>query len=71
MSHRIGRFGILERENATLLNAMLRPLAERTLTGFQAAAPSNLFISQNDGTAMRAGSAAQLPIFTVASGPDQ
>ncbi len=69
MSHRIGRFGILERENATLLNAMLRPLAERTVAGFQAAVPANLFISQNDGTAMRAESAAQLPIFTVASGP--
>ncbi len=69
LSHRIGRFGILERENATLLNAMLRPLAERTVAGFQAAVPSNLYISQNDGTAMRAESAAQLPIFTVASGP--
>ena len=69
MSHRIGRFGILERENATLLNAMLRPLAERTVAGFQAAVPANLFISQNDGTAMRAESAATLPIFTVASGP--
>ncbi len=69
LSHRIGRFGILERENATLLNAMLRPLAARTVAGFQAAVPTNLFISQNDGTAMRAESAAQLPIFTVASGP--
>jgi N-methylhydantoinase A/oxoprolinase/acetone carboxylase beta subunit len=69
LSHRIGRFGILERENATLLNAMLRPLAERTVAGFQAAVPAHLFISQNDGTAMRAESAAQLPIFTVASGP--
>jgi N-methylhydantoinase A/oxoprolinase/acetone carboxylase beta subunit len=68
-SHRIGRFGILERENATMLNAMLRPLAERTTAGFNAAVPANLFISQNDGTAMRAESAAQLPIFTVASGP--
>ena len=48
---------------------MLRPLAERTVAGFQAAVPANLFISQNDGTAMRAESAATLPIFTVASGP--
>jgi N-methylhydantoinase A/oxoprolinase/acetone carboxylase beta subunit len=69
LSHRVGRFGILERENATLLNAMLRRLAERTVASFEAAIPSNLFISQNDGTAMRAESAAQLPIFTVASGP--
>src|SRR5690242_2274636 len=43
LSHRIGRFGILERENATLLNAMLRPLATRTLNAYQSAVPANLF----------------------------
>jgi N-methylhydantoinase A/oxoprolinase/acetone carboxylase beta subunit len=69
MSHRIGRFGILERENATLLNAMLRPLAARTLAAYQAAVPVNLFISQNDGTVVRSENAAEAPIFTVASGP--
>ncbi|MFI5395497.1 MAG: hydantoinase/oxoprolinase N-terminal domain-containing protein [Candidatus Binatia bacterium] len=69
LSHRIGRFGILERENATLLNAMLRPLAARTVAAYRAAVPGALFISQNDGTVMRADGAAELPVFTLASGP--
>jgi N-methylhydantoinase A/oxoprolinase/acetone carboxylase beta subunit len=69
LSHRIGRFGILERENATLLNAMLRPLATRTLAAYQSAVPANLFISQNDGTVMAGMRAAEAPIFTIASGP--
>lgn len=69
LAHRIGRFGILERENATLLNAMLRPLAARTIEAYRDAVPANLFISQNDGTVLRSSNAAELPIFTVASGP--
>jgi N-methylhydantoinase A/oxoprolinase/acetone carboxylase beta subunit len=69
LSHRIGRFGILERENATLLNAMLRPLAEQTLGRLRAAISGRLFISQNDGTTAPAAATAELPIFTVASGP--
>jgi N-methylhydantoinase A/oxoprolinase/acetone carboxylase beta subunit len=69
LSHRIGRFGILERENATLINAMLRPLAARTIAAYRAALPSALFMSQNDGTVMRAEQASELPVFTLASGP--
>jgi N-methylhydantoinase A/oxoprolinase/acetone carboxylase beta subunit len=69
LSHRIGRFGILERENSTLMNAMLRPLAARTLRAYQAAVPGGLFISQNDGTVMQGDRAAEAPIFAVASGP--
>lgn len=69
LSHQIGRFGILERENATLLNAMLCPLAARTVTAYRVAVPGALFISQNDGTVMRADRAADLPVFTLASGP--
>ena len=69
LSHRIGRFGILERENAALLNAMLRPLATRTVAAYRSAIPGNLFISQNDGTVMVGTRAVEAPIFTVASGP--
>jgi N-methylhydantoinase A/oxoprolinase/acetone carboxylase beta subunit len=69
LSHRIERFGILERENATLLNAMLRRLATRTVAGYRAAVSDVLFVSQNDGTVMRADRAAELPVFTLASGP--
>jgi N-methylhydantoinase A/oxoprolinase/acetone carboxylase beta subunit len=69
MSHRIGRFGILERENATLLNAMLQPLAARTIAAYREAVSTRLFISQNDGTVVRSDNASEMPIFTVASGP--
>jgi N-methylhydantoinase A/oxoprolinase/acetone carboxylase beta subunit len=69
MSHRIGRFGIVERENATLLNAMLQPLAARTIAAYRDAVSTRLFISQNDGTVVRSDSASEMPIFTVASGP--
>jgi N-methylhydantoinase A/oxoprolinase/acetone carboxylase beta subunit len=69
LSHQIGRFGILERENATLLNAMLCPLAARTVAAYHTAVASTLFISQNDGTVMCADRAADLPVFTLASGP--
>jgi N-methylhydantoinase A/oxoprolinase/acetone carboxylase beta subunit len=52
-----------------LLNAMLRPLAARTVAAYRAAVPGALYISQNDGTVMRADQAADLPVFTIASGP--
>lgn len=69
LSHRIGRFGILERENATLLNAVLRPLATRTIASYRRSVADTLYISQNDGTTMRAEEAEALPVFTIASGP--
>jgi N-methylhydantoinase A/oxoprolinase/acetone carboxylase beta subunit len=69
LSHRIGRFGILERENATLLNAMLRPLATRAFAAYREVARGTLFISQNDGTTKRALAAEELPIFSISSGP--
>jgi N-methylhydantoinase A/oxoprolinase/acetone carboxylase beta subunit len=69
LAHHIGRFGILERENATLLNAMLRPLASRAFRAYREASRGALFISQNDGTTKRAEAAEELPIFSVSSGP--
>ena len=59
LSQELGRLGLLERENAAVMNACLRPLAERTVDAFQAAIDelqidAPLFISQNDGTLMSA-----------------
>lgn len=73
-SHRIGRLGLLERENAAALNASLRPLARRVIESFEAAVSvlnieAPVFISQNDGTVMSASMARELPILTIASGP--
>src|SRR5439155_3379210 len=54
LSHDLGRIGLLERENAALLNAALGDLARRTVAGFtQAIAASGitapLYLTQNDG----------------------
>lgn len=74
LSHQIGRVGLLERENATALNACLGPLAARTIASIAralaAVAPAaRLYLTQNDGTLMRADDAKRAPVLTVASGP--
>jgi N-methylhydantoinase A/oxoprolinase/acetone carboxylase beta subunit len=74
LSSTIGRIGLLERENAAIMNASLRELAIKTVSGFkQALADMNItapfFISQNDGTLMNADFAADYPVLTFASGP--
>lgn len=59
LSHEIGHMGLLERENAAILNECLKPLCAVTLSGFQAAVSSlgfgecPLFLTQNDGTLAR------------------
>lgn len=74
ISSEIGRIGLLERENATVMNACLRILAADTIDSFQAALSDigiegHLFISQNDGTLMSAEFARRMPVATFASGP--
>src|SRR5271157_2071255 len=70
----LGRIGLLERENAALLNAALIDLARKTVAGFTAAIAASridapLYLTQNDGAVMEAGAAAALPVITFASGP--
>lgn len=72
-SHSIGGIGLLERENATILNASILTLARRTVNAFcQAMAQLQLncplYLTQNDGTLTDAATAAELPIRTFASG---
>src|SRR5204862_5855629 len=55
LSHELGRLGLLERENAALLNAALIDLARVTIAGFRDAIAASgieapLYITQNDGT---------------------
>lgn len=74
LSHQNGRIGILERENASTLNACLSNIARHTIRGFRRALEelgldARLFLSQNDGTLMDADFAARFPVFTIASGP--
>lgn len=73
-SHAIGNVGLLERENATILNASILALAKKTVRAFvnamaQLHLTCQLFLTQNDGTLTDAETAAKYPIKTFASGP--
>ncbi|KIJ29231.1 hypothetical protein M422DRAFT_37035 [Sphaerobolus stellatus SS14] len=72
-SRNVGQVGLLERENASILNASIMAFARRTISGFQRAIrrlglSCPLFLTQNDGTLTSAQSAAKLPIRTFSSG---
>jgi N-methylhydantoinase A/oxoprolinase/acetone carboxylase beta subunit len=74
LSHRLGRIGLLERENATLLNACLIELARTTTRAFAQALrvsgiTAPLYLTQNDGTVMLAEVAQAYPVYSFASGP--
>ncbi|TCC17404.1 hydantoinase/oxoprolinase N-terminal domain-containing protein [Kribbella speibonae] len=74
MSHEIGRIGLLERENATIINAALRELAASIVDGLSGAVAGHgisapLYLSQNDGTLMDVDFARRYPVATFASGP--
>ena len=74
LSCEVGRLGLLERENATILNAALLGLASRTIDRFERAIAEaglacGFSISQNDGTLMAAADARRFPVLTFASGP--
>ncbi|NVN10984.1 hydantoinase/oxoprolinase N-terminal domain-containing protein [Nguyenibacter vanlangensis] len=74
LSHRLGRIGLLERENVALLNATLQPLARRTIDAFIAALRASgiaapLFLTRNDGTVAHAAGVYAVPVYCFASGP--
>jgi len=74
LSHELGRIGLLERENAALLNASLIPLADRTTRAFTDAVERSgidapLYLTQNDGTVLRAEQAKAYPVYSFSSGP--
>ncbi|TYP54221.1 hydantoinase/oxoprolinase family protein [Thermosediminibacter litoriperuensis] len=75
MSHEISSLGLLERENATVLNAMLVEVARTTANGFKEAlkreglTEARVYLCQNDGTLMSIEYAMRYPILTIACGP--
>ncbi len=74
LSHDIGRIGLIERENAAIMNSALLFLAERVVESFRRALQaldiaSPFFISQNDGTLSDPAAVARFPVSTFASGP--
>jgi len=66
--------GLLERENAAILNACLGDLAQTIVKSFRKSLEemeidAPFYLSQNDGTLMSAEFAEKYPVLTFASGP--
>jgi N-methylhydantoinase A/oxoprolinase/acetone carboxylase beta subunit len=73
LSSEIGRIGLLERENAAIMNTCLRPLSGEVVAAFRAAITEiglacPFYLTQNDGTLMDAAFAERFPVLTFASG---
>lgn len=74
MSHLVGGLGLLERENATIINASLQSIAAQMADSFEKAVikhniNASLFFGQNDGTLMSVEDARKFPVLTIACGP--
>lgn len=74
LSSDIGRIGLLERENAAIMNACLRDLSAHVIKAFRnaitaAGIKGRFYLTQNDGTLMDAAYAERFPVLTFASGP--
>ncbi|MED1469224.1 hydantoinase/oxoprolinase family protein [Bacillus salipaludis] len=74
LSNEIGSIGLLERENATILNAALISTGKMVINGFAKALEGHgikaqMFFSQNDGTLMNETYALRYPILTMGCGP--
>lgn len=74
LSHELGRIGLIERENAAIMNASLAMMAGDVVRSFGEALAAlgiecPLYVSQNDGTLMPPPVAARYPVLTFASGP--
>jgi len=74
LSSRLGRIGLLERENVALMNASLIDLADTITRSFvdavaESGLDARLYITQNDGTVAAAEEARLFPVYSFASGP--
>ncbi|GAA3873617.1 hydantoinase/oxoprolinase family protein [Leifsonia kafniensis] len=73
-SARVGSLGLLERENATVLNAALIETLRSMAHGFVSALrtrgiTATPYFGQNDGTLMQLEYALEFPVFTIGCGP--
>jgi N-methylhydantoinase A/oxoprolinase/acetone carboxylase beta subunit len=74
LSHEIGSIGLLERENATILNGALAGVARDVAGALRDALTAHglrpvTFFAQNDGTLMGLDQALRYPVLTIGSGP--
>jgi N-methylhydantoinase A/oxoprolinase/acetone carboxylase beta subunit len=74
LSHEIGSVGLLERENATVLNGALVGAVEGTAATIRDTLESEgvdaeVFVTQNDGTLMTFQHALRFPVLVIGNGP--
>ncbi len=75
LSHEVASMGLLERENATILNSALMNVAQTVTEGFkqgllkEGIENAEIYLCQNDGTLMSVEYTKRFPILTVACGP--
>jgi DUF917 family protein/N-methylhydantoinase A/oxoprolinase/acetone carboxylase beta subunit len=74
LSHEIGSIGLLERENATILNGALAGVASDVARAMRSALTVHglqpvTYFAQNDGTLMSLDQALRYPVLTIGSGP--
>jgi N-methylhydantoinase A/oxoprolinase/acetone carboxylase beta subunit len=74
LSSSVGGIGLIDRENAAIINAMLVDLSNRVIESLETAMAelaidAPIFISQNDGTLITTEVAAAFPILTCSAGP--
>ncbi len=71
LSHEIATIGLLERENATILNASTIPVMQRTIKALEKAlenmglSNTRMFFAQNDGTTAASEYIQRFPVFTT------
>ncbi|MFI6908250.1 hydantoinase/oxoprolinase N-terminal domain-containing protein [Nonomuraea sp. NPDC050394] len=74
LGYEMGGSGLLERENAAVLNAALTFVGANVVRGLEQALrahrlKADVYLTQNDGTLLSAAEAARRPILTIGSGP--
>ena len=74
LSHEIGSIGLLERENATILNGALAGVARDVAAAMRDALAAHqlhaaTYFAQNDGTLMGLDHVPRYPVLTIGSGP--
>lgn len=75
LSHEVANMGLIERENATILNSALMSVAKTVTDGFsqgllkEGINNAEVYLCQNDGTLMSIEYTNKFPILTVACGP--
>ena len=74
LSSDVGGIGLVDRENAALINASLRQLSRKVVTSLHDAlgrlgVKAPIYLSQNDGTLVSTTYATRFPIVTCSAGP--